>query len=302
MQILDGKKIRDKILSEIKREISSLPFRPVFCDVLVGRDPSSVQYVCVKAKTAESVGMKFHKAEFAESVRTDDLIREIKVLNEIPNMCGIIVQLPLPEHIDRRRVLDAVESRLDADFLGTVSGEKFYGGYYYGGFTALGPPAALACLEILNSLPIDLRGKKITVLGQGELIGRPVTALLRFHGFDPDVLTSVTVNKEMFIKRADVIVSGIGKPGYIKGNMIKKGAILIDAGTSESLGVNLPKLSFNLPKLSFGNLAPRIVGDVDFESVMDVAGYISPVPGGVGPVTIAMLLRNVLTVAQARCG
>ena len=284
--IIDGRKLRDEILAKIKKQAVSLSFQPIFCDVLVGNDPVSVQYVNMKAKTAESAGIKFHRADFPETISAKKLISEIKKLNEVPNMCGIIVQLPLPESLDSRQILDAIDSRLDVDCLGTIASEKFYNGEINLGF-----PTAFACMVILDSLKLDLSNKKIVVLGQGDLVGKPVAYLLRLRRFSVDTITRKTPtrnassiadaggeNKETLIKNADVIISGMGNGKYIAGNMIKKGAVLIDAGTSESNA--------------------GIVGDIDLESVKDVAGFVSPVPGGVGPVTVAMLFNNVLTVAK----
>lgn len=279
MQIIDGKKMRDEILKKVKMEIKALSFKPVFCDVLVGEDPVSAQYVRMKARTAESVGIKFQYASFPSSITTEDLIKEIEILNKVQNMCGIIIQLPLPEHIDRQMVLDSIDPKLDVDCLGIVASGKFYSGGNTVGF-----PTAFACMVLLNSLNLNLKNKKIIVLGQGLLVGKPVAALLQFRGFNPIVIRSKTENKEELIKQADIIISGIGKGKYITGNMIKQGVILIDAGTSEDNG------SLDTQR--------TIVGDVDFESVRNIAGYVSPVPGGVGPVTVAMLLNNVLTVAK----
>ncbi|MFZ3011985.1 MAG: bifunctional 5,10-methylenetetrahydrofolate dehydrogenase/5,10-methenyltetrahydrofolate cyclohydrolase [Minisyncoccia bacterium] len=276
MQTIDGRKIRDEILEEIKKEVATLPFKPIFCDVLVGEDPSSVQYVQMKERTAEAVGVSFYQANFPESISTDDLVREINILNNMKDMCGIIIQLPIPKHLDRDRVLNSIDPRLDVDCLGKVASEKFY--KHYREDDTLVFPTALACMTILDSLNLDLENKKIVVLGQGMLVGRPVTALLQHKNLNPIPISSQTGNKEELIKQADVIISGMGKGKYITGDMIKEGAVLIDAGTSE--------------------IESSIVGDVDLESVKDVAGYVSPVPGGVGPVTVAMLLRNVLTVAK----
>ncbi len=275
MEIINGRKLRDDILAQIKKEVALLPFVPVFCDVLVGEDPSSIQYVKMKAKTAEAVGIKFHNASFPSEITTEELIKEIKNLNNFPHMCGIIVQLPLPAQIDRQAVLDAIDAYLDVDCLGTLASEKFYSGLTAGegGF-----PTALACMALLDSLNLDLNRKNIVVLGQGALVGKPVAALLKFRNLNPKIITSKTENAKELIKAADVIISGIGKGKYITGDMIKIGAVLIDAGTSEDSGA--------------------IVGDVDSESVQGVAGYLSPVPGGVGPVTVALLLNNVLTVAK----
>ncbi|OGI59764.1 hypothetical protein A3F19_01020 [Candidatus Nomurabacteria bacterium RIFCSPHIGHO2_12_FULL_37_29] len=280
MIIIDGKKLSQEILSKIKNEVVKLPFVPVFCDVLVGDDPSSVQYVKMKARMAEKVGIHFHSANFPASITTEELIKKIEVLNKVENMCGIIIQLPLPMHLDKRAVLDAIDFNLDVDCLGTMASEKFYAGD-----TNLGFPTGLACMMLLDLLKMDLTdprhggaSKKIIVLGQGELVGKPVATLLKFRNLSPTIITSKTPNKEELTKEADIIVSGMGKGKYITGSMIKSGAILIDAGTSEDSG--------------------SIIGDVDLESVKNVAGYVSPVPGGVGPVTVACLLNNVLTVAK----
>jgi methylenetetrahydrofolate dehydrogenase (NADP+)/methenyltetrahydrofolate cyclohydrolase len=273
MHIINGKKLASAISAETKEEISKLDFVPLFCDVLVGNDPASLQYVKMKAKTAESAGIKFHNANFPASINTDELIKEIQLLNKIPKMCGIIVQLPLPEHLGRQAVLDAIDSHLDVDCLGSIASEKFYNGKNNVGF-----PTALACMAILDSLNLDLSQKNIVALGQGLLVGKPVAALLKFRGLNPTIITKTTPNKEDLIKKADIIISGIGHGKHITGDMVKEGVVLIDAGTSESNGA--------------------IVGDVDLESVKDVASYVSPVPGGVGPVTVAMLLRNVLQVAK----
>ncbi len=271
--IIDGRKLQKEILAKVKSAVALLSFQPVFCDVLVGDDKVSAQYVAMKDKTAESIGIKFVNAVFNADIKTEDLVKEIEKLNKLENMCGIIVQLPLPKTIDTKKVLNAIDPSLDVDCLGSITSVQFYNQK-----TNLSSPAALACMVLLDSLKLNLENKKIVVLGQGDLVGRPVSALLRFRYLNYEVISSESLNKEEIIKNADVIISGIGKGKYIKGDMIKKGVVLIDAGTSESTN--------------------SIVGDVDFESVQGVASFVSPVPGGVGPVTIAMLFNNVLEVAK----
>lgn len=277
MNIIDGKKIRDEILFGIKKEISSLSFQPIFCDILVGEDPSSVQYVNMKSKVADSLGIKFHKANFPNSITTEELIKEIKFLNNVPNMCGIIIQLPLPENIDRKSVLDAIDLKLDVDCLGSVASSLFYSGK-----TDFGFPTALACVKLLESVGVNLNSynikNKIVVLGKGDLVGKPVVSFLKSKGFSPFVIDTRTEDKEEIIKNADIIISGMGCGKFITGNMVKEGVIIIDAGTSESNN--------------------SIVGDVDIDSMKNLNGFVSPVPGGVGPVTIAMLFKNVLNVAK----
>ena len=278
-KIIDGRKLRDSILEKVKAEISSLKFQPVFCDILIGDNSVSAQYVNMKAKTAEAVGIHFHHANFSEDISTESLVEEIKKLNQLENICGLIVQLPIPKSLDTKKVLDSVDSKIDVDCLGEKTSEVFYEGENVPSF-----PTALACMAILDSINVDdnpstsLRTRKIVVIGQGKLVGLPVTYLLNRRGLKVETVTRSTLNKEEIIKNADVIISATGQGKFLQGNMIKQGAIIIDAGTSESNG--------------------GIVGDVDLESVTGVAGYVSPVPGGVGPVTVAMLLNNVLTVAK----
>jgi methylenetetrahydrofolate dehydrogenase (NADP+)/methenyltetrahydrofolate cyclohydrolase len=276
MKIIDGRKLSREILAEIKTEIAKLPFVPVFCDVLVGDDPASVQYVEMKAKAAERLGMKFHSAKFKDTISEESLVEEIKKLEFVPDISGIIIQLPLPaKFINKKIILDAVPEKLDVDCLGTAASDKFYKGE-----NAIGFPTALACMHILDSLNLDLTNKNIVVLGKGDLVGKPVAALLRFRNLNPIIISSKTENQKMLIRQADVIISGIGHSKYLTGDMLKEGVVLIDAGTSESNG--------------------GIVGDVDLESVKSVASFVSPVPGGVGPVTVAMLLKNVLKVTKSK--
>jgi methylenetetrahydrofolate dehydrogenase (NADP+) / methenyltetrahydrofolate cyclohydrolase len=273
--IIDGRKLSKEILAKIKEEVATLPFQPIFCDVLVGDNSVSLQYVNMKRKTAEEIGIHFHEAFFPSDITTENLVNEIVKLNIMPNMCGIIVQLPLPATLDRRAVLDAIDPNLDVDCLGTIASEKFYADV-----TNMGFPTALACMELLDStgLGFDSSGKYSVIMGFGDLVGKPVNALLKARGFNPDVIRSKTENREVLMKRADIIISGMGKGKYLKGEMIKEGAVIIDAGTSES--------------------DSGIVGDIDLESVKSIASFVSPVPGGVGPMTIAMLFRNVLKVAK----
>jgi methylenetetrahydrofolate dehydrogenase (NADP+)/methenyltetrahydrofolate cyclohydrolase len=287
MTILDGKKLSSEILAEIKSVVATLSFQPIFCDVLVGGDPASLQYVQMKAMAAESVGIKFHSANFPESITTEELIKEIQTLNKTQNMCGIIIQLPLPAHIDKKAILDSINPKLDVDCLGQEMSEKFYSDQ-----PELVYPTALACMRILDSMNLDdnpstsldkaqnksLRTRNIVMLGQGTLVGRPVTHILEYRGYKVFKIKRDTENIPEILKNADIIISAIGVGKFIKGDMIKSGAIIIDAGTSEEDG--------------------GVVGDVDFNSVKDIASMVSPTPGGVGPVTVAMLLNNVLQVAK----
>ena len=274
MIIIDGKKIADEILSDLQSQVEKLPFVPVFCDVLVGDDPASVQYVRMKNQTAQRAGLNFLKAEFPGNISTAELTKEIKQLNSEPNLCGLIVQLPLPDGLDKQEVLNSINPQVDVDCIGLVNESRFYNKGDY-----LEYPTAAAVLKILDSLDMNFQEKKFLVLGQGQLVGRPVSQLLKRRGYFVDTATRTTENITALLEKADVVIAAAGSPGFITGSMIKPGAIVIDAGTSEAQGGG-------------------IVGDVEFDSVSKVAEVISPVPGGVGPVTVACLLANVLKVAK----
>lgn len=273
--IINGRKIAKQILEDIKERVQALPFPPVFCDVVVGDDPVSLQYVRMKERTAESVGIKFRPANLLETITTEELIEEIENLNKVPHMCGVIVQLPLPPHIDKQAVLDVIDASIDVDCLGKNTSDLFYTGK-----SILGFPTALACMKVLDSTGVTLEDKNIVVLGHGMLVGKPVAHLLESRGLNVNVVTKNTDNSLDILKSADVIISGIGKGKFITGDKIKEGVIIIDAGTSEEDG--------------------GVVGDVDLDSVLSIASFVSPTPGGVGPVTVAMLLSNVLYVAERK--
>ncbi len=274
-ELIDGRKIKENILIDLKNKVEALPFPPIFCDILVGDDTVSQSYVRIKGRAAESIGVKFKTVQFPQDISTEEIVEEIENLNRVPHMCGIIVQLPLPSHIDTQTVLDAIAPTLDVDCLGSFNNRLFYG---EGG--GIGYPTALACMKLLNSLSLSLKDKNIVVLGQGKLVGLPVTQLLRKESL---IVTTVDLKTEgipSIIKDADIIISAIGQGKFITGDMVKDGVVIIDAGTSEENG--------------------SVVGDVDFESIEGKAAYLTPSPGGVGPVTVAILLDNVLSVAQSK--
>jgi len=275
MNIIDGRKIKGEILEELKSKVERLPFPPIFCDILVGEDTVSASYVRIKGKAAESIGIKFKTVNFPENITTEEIVEEINNLNKVPHICGIIVQLPLPSHIEVQTVLDAITPSLDVDCLGSFNSQNFYSDK--GG---VGYPTALACMKLLDSLNLNLKDKNIIVLGRGKLVGLPVTHLLESRSLVVTVVNSKTENSDLIIKEADVIVSAVGKGKFITKDTIKEGVVIIDAGTSEENGT--------------------VVGDVDMESVEGKASFVTPTPGGVGPVTVAMLLENVFNVAKNR--
>ncbi len=273
MEIINGREIRNNILQSLKSDIELLPHKPIFSDILVGGDSASMQYVRMKEKTATDIGIEFLKAQFDESITTEELLSEIDKLNSTPRMCGLIVQLPLPAHIDTKKVLDRIDPSIDVDATGEVNSKKFYDGNP--GFIF---PTAQAVMEIINSLDVDLKNKNFVILGKGDLVGKPVYKMLNNIGITPVVVDRSTEDIGSVTRNADVLICATGRAGLIDKTMIKEGVIIIDAGTSESYG--------------------SIVGDVNTLGIEDVASVLSPVPGGVGPVTVACLMKNIVLSAQ----
>jgi len=222
--IIDGRKIADKILSEIKTEILTLPFRPIFCDILVGDDAVSRSYVNIKGKKAMEIGMDFLPMFFPKDASQEKLVAEIQKLNQIPELCGLVVQLPLPEQCDERAVLDAVAQDLDVDCMGRENQQIFYSKQ-----PGLALPTAGAIFEIFKQLQIA-EDKFIAVIGKGDLVGKPVAHLLTQKGYHVATADKKTQDLKAFCLQADVVISATGIPGLITGDMIKPGSIVIDAG------------------------------------------------------------------------
>jgi len=276
--IIDGKAIAQTILERLEIEVANLPFRPVFIDCVVGDDPVSLSYVRIKGKTAEKLGLEFKIAQYPATISTEALIDELTTLQSDARLCGLIVQLPVPDHIDKQAVIDAIKPELDVDCIGTTNMQTFYSN----NAQHMTPPTAGAIIELLSSLDMPFEGKSIIVVGQGELVGRPVTQMLRAQGLEVHTADESTTNLAELLTGADIVISATGQPNLITGSMIKVGSVIIDAGTTESNG--------------------GIVGDVEFSSVEPKASHISPVPGGVGPVTVAKLLENVALIARRKLG
>lgn len=272
MQIFNGRSFRDQILAELKVTIAKLPEKPIFCDVLVGSDPASAQYVRMKGKTAETIGIEFLQAQYPEDITTEALMIEINRLNQTPRMCGIIVQLPLPAHLDKQSVLNAIDPLLDVDATGEENTNLFYASTPRFVF-----PTAQAIMAIIDSVCPNISDKRVAILGKGELVGRPIYQLLHERGVDPEVVDRSTPDPHEITENAELIISAVGKGGFVTADMVQQGVLIIDAGTSESYG--------------------SIVGDILMDGMEDKASFISPTPGGVGPVTVAMLMRNVVMVA-----
>lgn len=280
VQIVEGKKIAEEITESLElkvSEIKSYGYDPVLAVVLVGENPASLSYIRLKKQKGDAVGIKVEVKNFSEHVSEEELLGEISKLNRDSQICGIIIQLPLPEHLDRQKILDAVSPELDIDCLTTNNKRKLIEGsdpFHM-------PPAPAAVLKILEYYKIGLADKHILIVGSGDLIGKPLSAILLNKKVPFELANRHTENLKDLAARADIIITGVGQKNLITADMVKDGAVVIDAATT-------------------GSDEGRITGDVDQESVSKKASLLAPVPGGVGPVTVAMLLENFIKSANRK--
>ena len=262
--IIDGQKIASEI-SEILRKKTVNLARPLSIGLIyAGVNPIIDRFIAVKKKFGEKIGVRVEVYRFDESISQEEFYKEIK--NIVGYHDGVVIQLPLPEHLNQTQSLSVIPPEKDIDVLSAKSLEKFIQGD-----SKMRPPVAGACEEILARAGVELMGKKITVIGQGRLVGIPVLAWLRRRGVEPTTVGLDYKGLPELLKRSDIIISGAGAPGLIKPDMIKSGVIILDAGTSESLG--------------------RVVGDAEL-ACAERAEVFTPVPGGLGPVTVAVLFQN----------
>ncbi|MDD5097634.1 MAG: bifunctional 5,10-methylenetetrahydrofolate dehydrogenase/5,10-methenyltetrahydrofolate cyclohydrolase [Candidatus Omnitrophica bacterium] len=276
VKLLEGKPLADKIKEEIKLKVASLKNKPVLASILIGDDPSSVAYVKSQAKTAQSLGITYKLHQLDINITQRGLIDFISGLNADKTVNGIIVQTPLPVAIDYKIISGCISPLKDIEGMHALNmGKMFFSQ------ADLVPCTAGAVMELLNSIGANLSGKEVVVVGHSEIVGKPLALLLL------EKLATVTVchigtskaNKlEEHVRRAEVLIVAVGQAGLIKGKWIKKGAIVIDVGINRVNGL--------------------IVGDVEFAAAAKRAAYISPVPGGVGPLTVAMLMRNLLQAVK----
>lgn len=273
-EIIDGNKIAAEILKDLTLQLrSGKKFQPRLVVVLAGENPASLSYIKIKQKKAEEIGITIEVKKYPEDIPQQELQNEIWEAGREGN--GIIVQLPLPAHMDKQAVLDTIPPELDVDCLTAANKQRLIEGKEIW----FVPPAAGAVLQILDYHKVDLKDKHVLLVGSGDLVGKPLASLLLHRGVNFKIANRYTENLADLAKNADVIITGAGKPGLVTGEMVKQNSVIIDAGTT-------------------GSGEGEITGDVDFESVKGKASLIAPVPGGVGPVTVAMLLANVLRAAQ----
>ncbi|WP_300359091.1 bifunctional methylenetetrahydrofolate dehydrogenase/methenyltetrahydrofolate cyclohydrolase FolD [Fusobacterium sp.] len=270
--IIDGKKCSEEILNKLSEEVVGFKEKlnkvPGLAVIILGDNPASKIYVRSKIRACEKVGVYSREIVLPENISEDDLIKEIEKLNNDRDINGILVQLPLPKHIDEKKICDAISIRKDVDGFKPESLGKIMLGED-DGFISCTPQGIMYLIDELN---IDLNGKNAVVVGRSNIVGKPVASLLINKGATTTVCNSKTKDLEGILKRADLIVIAIGKARFLTKEMVKEGAVVIDVGINREEG--------------------KICGDVDFDGVSQIASHITPVPGGVGPMTIAMLLKN----------
>ncbi len=268
--ILDGKTLANKITNEISVKVSKLDKKPKLAVIIVGNNPASEIYVRNKQLKAESIGFESLVLPLPEDISEENLLEHIYILNEDMNINAILVQLPLPKHINKKRILEAIEPIKDVD--GFTS--------YNFGRLALGyKPYAIPCtpkgiIRILDEYKIDLTGKNVVVIGRSNIVGKPVALLLEQRNATVTIAHSKTQDLKEITKKADIIISAVGNAKFLTEEYITKNTIIIDVGINRT--------------------ESGLAGDVDFENVKELCSYITPVPGGVGPMTIAMLMENTL--------
>lgn len=266
--ILDGKNLRDKIFCDLKAKLDKMPQKPTLAVILAGDDPASTIYVRNKKKTAENLGINSLVINYPSDVSENELLAKIDELNNDNSVTAILVQLPLPEHINKFKVLDSISPKKDVDGLTPYNSGKLFAGeepYVY-------PCTPKGILLLLDEYNIELNGKHVVVIGRSNLVGKPVAQMLLKRNATVTMCHSHTKNLSEITKTADIIVSAVGK-NVIGEKMLKSDCVVIDVGI-------------------FRDVEGKVRGDVDFESVSKIAAYISPVPGGVGPMTIASLMLN----------
>jgi methylenetetrahydrofolate dehydrogenase (NADP+)/methenyltetrahydrofolate cyclohydrolase len=282
-KIIDGKSVSNRILLELKQKVRDTGITPGLAFFLLGNNPASEVYVRMKSKTCEELGYYSILEKLPESTSENELLGKIETYNKNPKIHGILVQLPLPRHVEERRILEAVDYHKDVDGLHPINAGRL----------VIGEKCFIPCtpagiIELLKSYKIEMKGKNVVVLGRSNLVGKPIANLLlqKTEHANATVTICHTATKDIsnYTRQADVIIAAMGKAKFVTKDMIKEGVVLIDVGTT--------KIEDKTKKSG-----STLVGDVNFEDCYEKASKITPVPGGVGPMTIAMLMKNTLDSA-----
>lgn len=276
-KLIDGKQISEQVKDRVSAEVRELGEKGIevgLAVVIVGDDPASRVYVNNKKKACERCGIKSFEYALPKETTEKELLDLVEKLNNSPEVHGILVQLPVPKHIDDHKVIAAISPLKDVDAFHAVNVGKIM----IGDFDFL-PCTPSGCMELIDSTGVDIAGKNCVVIGRSNIVGKPMAMLLLHRNGTVTICHSKTQNLKEICKNADILVAAVGRAKFVTADMVKEGAVVIDVGMNRDEN-------------------GKLCGDVDFEAVKDIAGYITPVPGGVGPMTIATLMQNTVTAAK----
>lgn len=272
-KVINGREISAGILSGLKEEIEKRAISSKLAVVLVGDDPASMTYVASKEKRSKEIGLQSEVIRMRGDTTQQELLNKLDELNIDKSVNGMLVQLPLPKHIDESAIISAIEPKKDVDGLHPINMGKLFLGQepmFY-------PCTPAGIMEMINSTNVELKGKNAVIIGRSNIVGKPISMLLMRKHCTITICHSRTVDLPEITKKADILVAAIGKANFVKEEMVKRGAIVIDVGMNRT--------------------EKGLTGDVDYEKVKEIAGYITPVPGGVGLMTVAMLMKNCVKAA-----
>jgi methylenetetrahydrofolate dehydrogenase (NADP+)/methenyltetrahydrofolate cyclohydrolase len=280
VQILDGKRISQQIRDAIKKSIAAVQVKPGLSVLLVGSDPASQTYVENKAKACREIGIRSEILRHPVNTKKEEILAKIETLNADPLTHGVLLQLPLPGslHQHEQSILETISPEKDVDGLHPINIGRFMNNKYLSDSTVLLPCTPYGVIRLLQAYSVPIAGKNVVIIGRSNLVGKPLGMLFLAENATVTFCHSKTLDIKTITKQADIVVSAVGKPKFVDATFIKKGAVVIDVG-------------FNYEET-------HLVGDVDFESVSPVASAITPVPGGVGPMTVAILMENVWKAYQ----
>lgn len=279
MTLLDGKSLSAHIQATIQSQVMSLPRAPKLVVILVGNDAPSLAYVTMKAKACKNVGIDGSVLNLPESTQESELLVHIRTLNTDDNVDGILVQLPLPKHIDTAKILESITPEKDVDGFHPLNVGRIQTNTQVD--SSFAPATPLGVMRLLEHYKINPKGKNVAIIGASNIVGKPLAALMHNANATISLCHIYTQDLSLYTKRADIVCVGVGKQNLLRAEMIQEGAVVID------IGIN---------RLESG----KLVGDVDFDNVAKKASFITPVPGGVGPMTIASLLENTLKAYRLR--
>ncbi|WP_104750452.1 bifunctional 5,10-methylenetetrahydrofolate dehydrogenase/5,10-methenyltetrahydrofolate cyclohydrolase [Helicobacter cynogastricus] len=275
MALLDGWTLAKEREVALSQEVARLGVTPILVVILVGENPASQLYVQMKAKACMRVGIDCQVQSLKSELSQQALLEILHNLNNDPRVHGILVQLPLPKHLDTREILEAIAPCKDVDGFHPLNVGRVYSNSLLKGFL---PATAMGVMELLEHYDIPIKGQDVVIVGASNIIGKPLASLMLNAGASVSICHILTKDLSMYTQRADIICVGVGKPRLIRSEMVKEGAVIVDIGINKE--------------------GDRVVGDADFEALKDKVSYITPVPKGVGPMTISALLENTLLAAK----